>query len=332
MTMSRVCNHSYVINFIGIITTPVPCVVTSFCSNGSMEDLLFKSSYKCQINNDTLLRFAMETAQGIQHLHLEGIIHRDLAARNLLIDENFHVRVADFGFARIKEQSMSKGYTQSDMGPVRWSAPEAMRNKKYSDHSDIFSYGVVLYEMFTQRMPWEGYETLDVAIRVCSGERMTIPEAVVPRDVSDLMILCWSHEPICRPSMAEIIQCLQLMRNQVALLDKNSQEFLWMLQEGGGDGEDDGGEGRDEGEGEEEKEEERFVEDGEDAQEDWLQKWYFHEAHPATAAGCGAVDEDDRGYGEDDDHQRLLSHYHIMTPNISRDNSETNQQQQKQWS
>lgn len=75
------------------------------------------------------------------------------------------------------------------MGPVRWSAPEAMRNKKYSEYSDVFSYGVVLYEMFTQQMPWDGYDTLDVAIRVCSGERMKIPENV-PRDVSDLMILC----------------------------------------------------------------------------------------------------------------------------------------------
>jgi serine/threonine protein kinase/ankyrin repeat protein len=303
MTMARVCNHSYVINFIGIITMPIPCVVTSFCSNGSMEDLLFKSSYKCQINNDTLLRFATESAQGIQHLHLEGIIHRDLAARNLLIDENFHVRVADFGFARIKEQSASKGYTQSDMGPVRWSAPEAMRNKKYSEYSDIFSYGVVLYEMFTQHMPWDGYETLDVAIRVCSGERMVIPESV-PRDVSDLMILCWSHEAICRPTMNEIIKCLLLMRNQVALLDKNNQEFLWMLHE----------------EEEEVDEEENNVHEvnetgnGSGNNKEWLQKWYFSDSPHL-----------DSGLDGEDDHQRMLNHYHIMTPNISRDNSETNQ-------
>jgi serine/threonine protein kinase len=319
MTMSRVCNHSYVINFIGIITSPIPCVVTSFCSNGSMEDLLFKSSYKCQINSDTLLRFAMETAQGIQHLHLEGIIHRDLAARNLLIDENFHVRVADFGFARIKEELLSKGYTQSDMGPIRWSAPEAMRNKQYSDASDVFSYGVVLYEMFTQCMPWEGYETLDVAIRVCSGERMMIPETV-PRDISDLMILCWSHEPICRPSMSEIIQCLQLMRNQVALLDRNNQEFLWMLHEGEGEEEGGGGGGAEEGEeGEGQMDLLRLEGSVEESGQDWLRKWYFNEGNSpaATAAAAALMMEGD------DDHQRLLNHYHIMTPNISRDNSET---------
>jgi serine/threonine protein kinase len=69
-----------------------------------------------------------------------------VAARNILVDEHFRVRVADFGFARLKEKgrSMSAGYTSSDLGPVKWSAPEAIRRRRYSEKSDVFSFGVLL--------------------------------------------------------------------------------------------------------------------------------------------------------------------------------------------
>lgn len=227
-TMARVCNHSFVIQFIGIVLDPVPCVVTLFCENGSVENLIFKTPASALPDYDTLLRFALETAIGVKHLHMEGIIHRDLATRNLLIDENFHIRVADFGFARVKDAAASKGYTNSTMGPVRWSAPEAMRRRRYSESSDVFSFGVVLYEMFAQSYPWPGYDTLDVAVRVCGGERMDIPPDV-PLDIADLMILCWSHEESLRPTLNEVIDTVKFLREDAAMVEKENRELQWML-------------------------------------------------------------------------------------------------------
>lgn len=104
------------------------------------------------------------------------MVHRDLASRNLLLDDGFHVRISDFGFSRVKRECASRGYTRSDMGPIKWTSPEAMRKRCYSEASDAFSFGVVLYEMFARSPPWEGNENLDVAFRVCSGERMTVRE------------------------------------------------------------------------------------------------------------------------------------------------------------
>ena len=237
-TMARVCNHSFVIQFIGVVLDPVPSVVTLFCDNGSVENLILKNPGNIP-DHDTLLRFALETAMGVRHLHLEGIIHRDLATRNLLIDETFHIRVADFGFARVKDAAASKGYTNSTMGPVRWSAPEAMRRRRYSESSDVFSFGVVLYELFVQSIPWPGYDTLDVAVRVCGGERMDIPPKV-PLDVTDLMILCWSHEEAQRPTLNEVIDSIQFMREDAALIERENRELMWMLngvgEKCGGDG------------------------------------------------------------------------------------------------
>jgi len=76
-----------------------------------------------------LVRMVLEAAQGLKHLHSEGVIHRDVAARNVLVDADLHVRVADFGFARLKLAGRSqKGvYTTSNVGPIKWSAPEAIR-------------------------------------------------------------------------------------------------------------------------------------------------------------------------------------------------------------
>jgi serine/threonine protein kinase len=141
--MARVCNHDHVIQFVGIVVQPCPCVVTIFCAGGSVEDLLVTSEYRQEVAYSTVVRMALEAARGILHLHLEGVIHRDLAARNLLLDSNLHVRVGDFGFSRVKAAAVSKGYTKSDMGPIRWLAPEAMRKKTYSEASDVFSFGVV---------------------------------------------------------------------------------------------------------------------------------------------------------------------------------------------
>jgi hypothetical protein len=132
------------------------------------------------------------------------------------------------------------------------------------------------------------------------------------------MILCWSHEAICRPTMNEIIKCLLLMRNQVALLDKNNQEFLWMLHDEEEEEEEEGAvevELREGTDVEDKGEESRSGEDGATDKE-WLHKWYFRNSTSACV--------DSEGGDADEEHQRLLNHYHIMTPNISRVNSETN--------
>lgn len=215
-TMARVCNHMFIIQLVGIVKTPQLSVVTMFYENGSLEDILVRKSKSLMIPLDQslLVRFALETAIGIRHLHLEGIIHRDLAARNLLVDDNFHIRVSDFGFSRIKEVGTTRGYTQSSLGPIRWSAPEAMRKKKYSEASDIFSFGVVLYEIFFQEMPWKGLDTVDVVIAVCGGERMPIsPSENVPQVIIDLMSACWSHDPDARPQLTSIIPTLRDLKH-----------------------------------------------------------------------------------------------------------------------
>ena len=234
--MARVCNHDHVIQFVGIIVHPHPCVVTVFCAGGTVEDLLVTPNPQRDVHMSTILRMAVETLRGISHLHLEGVIHRDLAARNLLLDGNLRLRVGDFGFSRVKAMAASKGYTKSEMGPIRWQAPEAMRKRMYSEASDMFSFGVVLYEMFWRSVPWPEYDTLDVAIRVCSGERMVVDPC--PNDdlacfcesynkplgvcLREVMQACWSHDPTSRPTLNDVMSLLETLQSCGNLCPENN--------------------------------------------------------------------------------------------------------------
>jgi serine/threonine protein kinase len=220
--MTRVCNHSFVVQLVGVVFQPIPCIVTTYYEYGSLEDLLVKNTrgVRDAFTLHRLMQFSIESCLGVHHLHLEGVIHRDLAARNLLLDQNFHVRVSDFGFSRFKESGASKGYTQSTVGPIRWTAPEAMRKRVFSEASDVFSLGVVLYELFAQCVPWEECDTIDVAVRVCSGERMDVP-STVPDAVRQLMCECWSQEPSSRPTLPSVVEFLEgeLLRHPVVTPD-----------------------------------------------------------------------------------------------------------------
>eukprot|EP00752_Nemacystus_decipiens_P002890 g2689.t1 len=203
--LAKVCNHNCVVQFVGVLFQPTPSVVTMFMENGSVEDMLVSSNSPAK--KELVVRMAIEAAKGMIHLHREGVVHNYLASRNLLLDDGFHVRISDFGFNRVKRECASRGYTRSDMGPIKWTSPEAMRKQWYSEASDAFSFGVVLYEMFARSPPWEGHENLDVAFRVCSGERLTVPDRV-DAPIAELMSKCWGGNPRRRPEFASILTAL----------------------------------------------------------------------------------------------------------------------------
>ena len=118
-TMARVSNHDNVVNLVGMVLFPRPSVVMAFMPGGSVEELLVLRGSKCirsRIPLYAVFKMLRDAAAGVFHLHQQSVIHRDISARNLLVDSTGAVRVADFGFARVKEGSLSKGYTASHVG------------------------------------------------------------------------------------------------------------------------------------------------------------------------------------------------------------------------
>jgi len=122
-----------------------------------------------------------------------------------LVAKDFTVRISDFGLARLREDSpQNYGVTKSNIGPVRWMAPEAIINRKYSEKSDAYSYGVLIWEVVTQSEPWENIPLLEIAIGVGKkGWRLKIPKNCDPF-LAKLMKDCWKQEPSDRPAFKEI--------------------------------------------------------------------------------------------------------------------------------
>ncbi|XP_021802591.1 serine/threonine-protein kinase STY46-like [Prunus avium] len=208
----RKVRHKNVVQLIGACTKPPKlCIVTEFLSGGSMYDFVHKQTGALSLQS--LLRVAIDVSRGMNYLHQNNIIHRDLKAANLLMDENGVVKVADFGVARVQAQS---GVMTAETGTYRWMAPEVIEHKPYDHKADVFSFGVVLWELLTGKLPYENLTPLQAAVGVVQkGLRPTIPRHTNPMLV-ELMERCWQQDPSLRPEFSEIVKMLQHIARRVA--------------------------------------------------------------------------------------------------------------------
>ncbi|XP_022136159.1 serine/threonine-protein kinase STY46 isoform X2 [Momordica charantia] len=208
----RKVRHKNVVQFIGACTKPPSlCIVTEFMSGGSVYDYLHKQ--KGTFRLPSLLKVAIDVSKGMNYLHQNNIIHRDLKAANLLMDENEVVKVADFGVARVKSQS---GVMTAETGTYRWMAPEVIEHKPYDHKADVFSFGIVLWELLTGKLPYEFLTPLQAAVGVVQkGLRPTIPKHTNPK-LAELLERCWQQDPSSRPDFSEIIEILLQIAKEVA--------------------------------------------------------------------------------------------------------------------
>uniref|UniRef100_A0A3Q4I969 Src-related kinase lacking C-terminal regulatory tyrosine and N-terminal myristylation sites n=1 Tax=Neolamprologus brichardi TaxID=32507 RepID=A0A3Q4I969_NEOBR len=150
-----------------------------------------------------LLSSRSQVAEGMAYLEDRSIVHRDLAARNILVGDDLVCKVADFGLARIIRVTLPDSvYTASRNTkiPVRWTAPEAALHQRFSVKSDVWSFGVLLYEMMSRgKMPYEGKSNKEVMDLLTSGFRLPCPSRC-PSNIYRIMMDCWAIEPSKRPS------------------------------------------------------------------------------------------------------------------------------------
>ncbi|BFG31649.1 hypothetical protein CerSpe_179230 [Prunus speciosa] len=207
--------HPNVLLFMGAICSQERlAIVTEYLPRGS----LFKQLRK---NNQTLdirrrLMMALDVARGMNYLHHRNppIVHRDLKSSNLLVDKNWTVKVGDFDLSKLKNATFLTA--KSGRGTPQWMAPEVLRNEPSNEKSDVFSFGVILWELMTKSIPWNNLNSLQVVGVVgFMDRRLDIPEGLDPQVV--LVIEdCWRSDPEQRPSFEDIIQRMKGLVHRVA--------------------------------------------------------------------------------------------------------------------
>ena len=214
--------HPNIVRLIGVVTVGEPMyIILEFCDNGSMEAYLHKNVVEIPLQ----IRFAKECAEGMTYLTSLLFIHRDIASRNILIDLNLTCKIADFGMSRAK---IDKEYYRSRGGPlpVRWTAPEALESLKFSEQSDVWSFGVLLWEIWSRAMvPYEKWSNDKVWAKVLAGYRLQCPIGC-PAEVYNLMLTCWDKDGDKRPSFSSILDTLYVFDKQLGTSTAKKTHYL----------------------------------------------------------------------------------------------------------
>uniref|UniRef100_A0A8C6LEY4 Tyrosine-protein kinase n=1 Tax=Nothobranchius furzeri TaxID=105023 RepID=A0A8C6LEY4_NOTFU len=200
--------HENLVQLYGVCTKQRPIyIVTEFLANGCLLTYL-KEGLTVHPTTVQLLEMCKDVSEGMAYLESQQYLHRDLAARNCLVDGNGTVKVTDFGLSRYV---LDDEYTSSagSKFPVRWSPPEVLLYCRFSSKSDIWAYGVLMWEVYTLgKLPYERLNNTEIVDQVSRGMRLFRPQLANER-IYSIMSSCWSEKPEERPTFQEVALTVQ---------------------------------------------------------------------------------------------------------------------------
>ncbi|GAV74330.1 Pkinase_Tyr domain-containing protein [Cephalotus follicularis] len=213
VTLLSRLHHPNVIKFVAACRKPpVYCVITEYLSEGSLRAYLHKLEHK-SLPLPKLISIALDIAHGMEYIHSLGIIHRDVKPENVLIDQDFHMKIADFGIAC---EEVYCDALADDPGTYRWMAPEMIKHKYYGQKVDVYSFGLILWEMVAGTIPYEDMNPIQAAFAVVNKNlRPPIPGNCPPA-LRALIEQCWLFQPEKRPEFWQVVKVLEQFESSLA--------------------------------------------------------------------------------------------------------------------
>ncbi|XP_050730099.1 uncharacterized protein LOC127005358 isoform X3 [Eriocheir sinensis] len=245
--MMKNFEHENIVHLLGVCTKTEPIyTVMEFMLYGDLKTYLLarrnlvnekSRSDDDEVSNKRLTSMALDIARGLAYLAQMKYVHRDVACRNCLVNANRMVKLADFGMTRPMYENNYYKFHRKGMLPVRWMAPESLTEGVFTTMSDIWSYGVLLYEIVTfGAFPFQGMTNDQVLEHVKAGHTIAIPRGVKTQ-LEVLLRMCWQRTPSRRPPIQHIIEhltnhprlispCLDGPQSSVQIEDTRSLEMM----------------------------------------------------------------------------------------------------------
>lgn len=217
-----VLNHFAISHFIGATFSPKYSIITQFLSGGTLYSRLHSKHSYAKLHPTQLSIIALGIAYGMTYLHSKNVIHRDLKSLNILLDENSFPTISDFGTSAKKDNR----FLTAGVGTAQWMAPEVLNSQPYNHKVDVYSYGMILWEMLTGDIPFNGFTQMEVALAVVTEKvRPKIP-LNCPKNLARLIRTCWDDDPSKRPEFKRIVDVLESLSITFSGTDlKQLQEY-----------------------------------------------------------------------------------------------------------
>uniref|UniRef100_A0AC34Q955 Uncharacterized protein n=1 Tax=Panagrolaimus sp. JU765 TaxID=591449 RepID=A0AC34Q955_9BILA len=230
MALLKKTRHTNILNFMGWIREPQLAIVTQWCQGSSLYHHIHVVEPRVEFKMSMILKICRQIVHGMTYLHSYNILHRDLKTNNIFLTDDNTVKIGDFGLATVKKKWGAGPQAYQPTGSILWMAPEVIRMLEPTTRSDVYSFGICLYELLTSRLPYDHINNRDQIIFMV-GRGLLKPDSShlrndTPSRLRSCFLTCIEYDPLNRPEFEEVKTLLDKVAQNLPKLTKSQSDSV----------------------------------------------------------------------------------------------------------